>query len=142
MIYLTLLAIGLAAGVLSGMFGIGGGIIIIPALTYFLDFSQHRATGTSLAILLPPVGLAAVYEFYRQGNVDLKAAGIVAAALFIGAWISASFVSRISDGMLRSLFGVFVVGVGLYLSATGFKSLAAERKAGEQAAPHNEEKSR
>ena len=74
-----LLMIGLVSGTASGLFGIGGGVLIVPALLYWAGFSKHAAIGTSLAILLPPVGLAAVIEYYRHGNVDLKAAFIVAA---------------------------------------------------------------
>jgi hypothetical protein len=75
---LVLLLIGLSAGVVSGFFGIGGGVIIVPALIYLLGFSQHRAIGTSLAILLPPVGLGAAFEYYRHGNLDIRAAIFVA----------------------------------------------------------------
>src|SRR4030067_1671400 len=84
-----LLLIGLIAGIASGLFGIGGGVLMWPGLVFLLGFSQHAATGTSLAILLPPVGIAAVLEYYRHGNVDLKAAFIVAAALLVGAWFCA-----------------------------------------------------
>ncbi|HEX8834389.1 MAG TPA: TSUP family transporter, partial [Abditibacteriaceae bacterium] len=73
---LTLLGVGLLAGISAGFFGIGGGLIIVPALVYFLGFTQHKATGTSLACLLPPVGIAAVLEYHRKGNVDIKVAAI------------------------------------------------------------------
>lgn len=68
------IAIGLVAGMLSGVFGIGGGVVIVPALIYLAGFSQHRATGTSLAVLLPPIGLAGMWEYYRHGNVNVRAA--------------------------------------------------------------------
>jgi uncharacterized membrane protein YfcA len=110
-----LLMIGLVSGIASGVFGIGGGILIVPGLIYVLGFSQHTATGTSLAILLPPVGLAAVLEYYRHGNVDLKAAFIVAAALFVGAWLGAVFANHLKGPYLRLAFGVFVVCIGLYM---------------------------
>src|SRR5207237_9073586 len=70
-----LIAIGISAGFLSGLFGIGGGVIVVPALIYAAGFTQHKATGTSLAILLPPVGLAATLEYYRNGNVGIRAEG-------------------------------------------------------------------
>jgi len=110
-----LLLIGMVAGIASGLFGIGGGILIVPGLVFLLGFSQHAATGTSLAILLPPVGIAAVLEYYRHGNVDLKAAFIVAAALLIGAWFGALLANHLKEGYLRLAFGVFVVGIGLYV---------------------------
>ena len=110
-----LLVIGLVAGVASGLFGIGGGVLIVPGLVLVLGFSQLAATGTSLAVLLPPVGIAAVLEYYRHGNVDLRAAFIVAAALLAGAWVGALMANHLKEGYLRLAFGVFVVGLGLYI---------------------------
>ena len=110
-----LLFIGLAASGAAGLFGIGGGVIIVPALVYVLGFSLHNAIGTSLAILLPPVGLAAVIEYYRHGNVDLRSAIIVAAGLFLGAWISAYFANRVSSTSLRVAFGAFIIFMGAYM---------------------------
>lgn len=112
---LYLLSIGIVAGIASGLFGIGGGVLIVPGLVFVLGFSQHAATGTSLAVLLPPVGIAAVLEYYRHGNVDLKAAFIVAAALLVGAWFGALLANHVKDTYLRLVFGVFVVGIGLYV---------------------------
>ena len=117
------LVIGLVSGVSAGMFGIGGGILIVPALIYFAKFSQHNAIGTSLAILLPPVGLGAVMEYYRHGNVDLRAAAFVAIALFIGGWIGANFAGQISDHILKLMFGIFVLGVGGYLVFDAIRSM-------------------
>jgi uncharacterized membrane protein YfcA len=111
----VLLAIGLVSGVASGLFGIGGGVLIVPALVYWVGFSQHRATGTSLAILLPPVGLAAVIEYYRHGNVDLRAALIIAAAVIFGGWIGALLANRVSGPQLRLAFGLFVTALGIYM---------------------------
>jgi uncharacterized protein len=104
-----LLLIGVTSGVASGLFGIGGGVLIVPALVYLVDFSQHRATGTSLAILLPPIGLAAVVEYHRHGNVDLRAAIIIAAAVFFGGWIGAVMANRLSGPTLKLAFGAFLV---------------------------------
>ena len=110
-----LLVIGLVAGVASGLFGIGGGVLIVPGLVLVLGFSQLAATGTSLAVLLPPVGIAAVIEYYRHGNVDLRAAFIVAAALLAGAWVGALMANHLKEGYLRLAFGIFVVCLGLYI---------------------------
>jgi uncharacterized membrane protein YfcA len=112
---LILLGIGLAAGLLAGFFGIGGGVIIIPALVYLLDYSQHRATGTSLAVLLPPVGIAAFIEYYRHENVDIPAAIVIAAALIAGGWIGAYYANRLSGPVLRLAFGVCMTALGFYL---------------------------
>ncbi|MBI4397460.1 MAG: sulfite exporter TauE/SafE family protein [Elusimicrobia bacterium] len=119
-----LLAIGVAAGVSSGLFGIGGGVIIVPALVYFSGFSQHVATGTSLAVLLPPVGLAAAFEYYRQGNVNLRAALFIAAGLFAGAWLGAFLANRIGGAQLRFIFGVFVVIMGVYLIYNSLRQMS------------------
>ena len=111
-----MLLIGLFSGIASGIFGIGGGIIIVPALIYLAKFSQHAAIGTSLAILLPPIGLFAVLDYYRHGNVDLKAALIVAVTFMVGGWIGAHLANHIISGhVLKLLFGIFVLGIGGYL---------------------------
>jgi uncharacterized protein len=116
--FILLVGIGFTAGVASGLFGIGGGVLIIPALVYLAGFSQHEATGTSLAILLPPVGLAAVLEYYRHGAVDIKSGLIVAAALFVGGWIGALIANHISGPHLKISFGVFVLFIGAYIVIT------------------------
>ena len=113
--FLILLLIGIISGIMSGFFGIGGGVIIVPALVYLIGFTQHKATGTSLAVLLPPVGLAAVVVYYRRGNVDLRVALVVAIGLLIGAWVGAHFANKISGPSLRLAFGIFVVLVGLHI---------------------------
>jgi len=112
---LILILIGLVSGIASGRFGVGGGILVVPALIYLVGFSQKMANGTSLAILLPPVGLGAVMEYYRHGHVNLRAAFIVAAALFLGGWVGALVANRVNGAYLRLAFGVFVLGVGCYL---------------------------
>ena len=117
------LAIGLVAGVLSGVFGIGGGVVIVPALIYLAGFSQHRATGTSLAVLLPPIGFAAMWEYYRHDNVNVRAAMIIAAAVFVGGWVGAIAANRISGPYLRLGFGLFVVVLGLSLMVGAFRRL-------------------
>ena len=114
--FFVLAAIGAVAGVLSGLFGIGGGVVIVPALIYFAGFDQHKATGTSLAVLLPPVGIGAALEYYRHGGVDIRAAAIVAVSLFAAGWISAIFANRLSGSYLRLAFGVFVIGLGVSLT--------------------------
>lgn len=121
--FLTLLGIGLVAGFLSGIFGIGGGIIIVPALIYVLGFSQHKATGTSLAVLLPPIGLAAVLEYYHHDSVDLRAALLIALTSIVGAWGGAVVANKLSGPVLRLAFGIFIVFVGFYLIYGALKRL-------------------
>jgi hypothetical protein len=122
--YLTFVFIGLFGGVAAGLFGIGGGIIMVPALAYWAGFSQHMATGTTLAVLLPPIGLAAAFEYYRHGNVDIRAAIILAAAMFLGSWLGAFFANRLDESYLHLFFGLFVCGLGLYLTFGACKQLA------------------
>jgi uncharacterized membrane protein YfcA len=115
--------IGTLGGMAAGLFGIGGGVVIVPALIYWAGFSQHMATGTSLAVLLPPIGLAAALVYYRHGNVDVRAAVILAATMFLGSWLGANFASHMAEPILRLMFGLFVSGVGIYLVYDACKRL-------------------
>lgn len=104
-----LLIIGLAAGMLSGMVGVGGGIIIVPALVYFLGFSQHMAQGTSLGLLMLPVGMLAVFNYYKKGYVDPKVVGIMCVAFVIGAFMGSKFSLAISEEKLKKIFAVLLL---------------------------------
>jgi uncharacterized protein len=121
--WLMFVLIGGLGGVAAGLFGIGGGVIIVPALMYWAGFSQHQANGTSLAVLLPPIGLAAVLEYYRHGHVDLSAALLIAASLFVGAWGGAIVANHLRESYLRLAFGVFVCALGVYLVAGACRRL-------------------
>jgi uncharacterized protein len=112
---LLLLGIGLSAGVLSGVFGIGGGVVIVPALIYLAGFSQHAATGTSLAVLLPPIGIGAALEYHRHGNVNVRAAIVLAVTMAIGGYFGAVLANRLAGPYLRLAFGLFVLSLGVYL---------------------------
>jgi uncharacterized membrane protein YfcA len=117
------MVIGLSAGVLSGVFGIGGGVVIVPALIYLAGFRQHVATGTSLAVLLPPVGIGAVLEYHRHGNVNLYAALVIAVTATIGGYGGALVANRLSGPYLRLAFGAFVLCLGVYLMFGAFRRL-------------------
>lgn len=106
---LTLLAIGLAAGLASGILGIGGGIIIIPALVYFLDYSQKQAQGTSLGLLLPPVGILAVLNYYNAGYVNFKAVGLMIITFVIGSYLSSKFAVSLPENVIKKIFAVFLM---------------------------------
>ena len=108
-------AIGLCAGIGSGVFGIGGGVVIVPALVCLAGFTQHRATGTSLAVLLPPVGIAAVFEYSRHGQVDWRAALVIALMMCIGAYVGAYFANKAGEAQLKLLFGIFLMALSLYM---------------------------
>jgi uncharacterized protein len=115
----TFLAIGLIAGVLSGLFGIGGGILIIPSLIFLAKFPAKLAIGTSLGAMLLPVGLLGAYAYYQQGNVNLKASLLVGLGLFLGAYAGARLAQLLSGATLQRMFAVFIVlmAVRLWLEA-------------------------
>ena len=123
MLYLKFLLTGLVAGIAAGFFGIGGGLVIVPALVYFAGFSQHKATGTSLAILLPPLGIGAVYEYAKKGNVDWTAAAIIAVLLALGAWFGGKYANQLKGPTLQLAFGVFAVVMGGYTIYTSMAKL-------------------
>ena len=105
--------IGVGAGVLSGLFGIGGGVVIVPALLYFARMSQVTATGTSLGALLLPVGALGAYEYYRTGHLDVKAALVIAIGLFFGAFFGARLAQVLTAVVLRRAFAAFLVLVAI-----------------------------
>jgi uncharacterized protein len=105
---LLLLVIGLAAGVLSGMVGVGGGLIIVPALVFFLGFTQHQAQGTSLGLLLLPVGILAVINYYNKGNIDIKVVAVMSIAFVLGGWIGSKIALSLSQESLKKIFAVFL----------------------------------
>ena len=107
------LIIGIIAGIFSGFFGIGGGLIIIPALVYFIGFSQLKAQGTSLVALLPPVGILAFLEYYKRGNADLYAGIIICITMIICAKFGAQFANNLPLDVMKKTFGVFLILVGI-----------------------------
>jgi uncharacterized protein len=98
------LALGIAAGILAGMVGVGGGVIIVPALVYFFGMNQKMAQGTSLAVLLPPTGLFAFFQYYRAGNVNLKMSVMIIIGLLLGGWFGGGWAQEISGPTLRKVF--------------------------------------
>lgn len=107
--FIILLLIGLVAGIFSGMIGIGGAIIIIPALIFILHMDQHTAQGTSLAIMLPPIGLLAAYNYFRAGALNLQYALIIAAAFFVGGYLGSKFAVSIPVDALRRVFAIVLI---------------------------------
>ncbi len=110
---LIVILIGIAAGVLSGMVGVGGGLIVVPSLIYFLGFSQHSAQGTSLGMILLPVGILGVLQYYKQGNVDFKIVGILAIGFFAGSYFGSKVALSISQEMLKKVFAIFMLLIAL-----------------------------
>ncbi len=110
---LPYLLLGFVAGVLSGLIGVGGGVIIIPALVFLFGLSQHEAQGTTLALLVPPIGLLAAWEYYKEGYVDLKIAGLICAGFFLGGFLGAKFATGLSNRMLEKVFGVALLLISI-----------------------------
>lgn len=104
--------IGLAAGTASGLIGIGGGVVVVPALC-LLGLSQHRAQGTTLAMLVPPIGILAVYTYYKHGYVDLKIAAVLCLGFFFGGLLGARVATALPALLLRKVFGVAMLVVAL-----------------------------
>src|SRR5262245_13922019 len=111
--FLGSLGLGLMAGVLSGLVGIGGGIIIVPALVYFFGMDQKTAQGTSLAVLLPPTGLFAFMEYYRAGHVDVKAGAGIIVGLLLGGLVGGEFAQQLPHETLRKIFAVLLLLVAV-----------------------------
>lgn len=107
--------IGISAGVFSGFFGIGGAVILVPALVYLFKFSQHFAQGTALAALLLPVGILAVIRYYQAGNVNIKMALFISLGFFIGGFVGAFLAHLLPSAILRKLFGVLLLCLSIYM---------------------------
>jgi len=118
---LIFVIIGLGAGVLAGLFGIGGGVLIVPALMLVAGMKPVMATGTSLGALLLPVGALGAYEYYRAGHLDFRASLWVAAGLFVGAWFGAKLALSLSPVALKRAFAVFLVIVAIRMWMTPTK---------------------
>jgi uncharacterized membrane protein YfcA len=115
---LLYIIIGLGGGVLAGVFGIGGGLVIVPALIYAARMSQLTATGTSLGALLLPVGALGAWEYYRTGNLNVRAALFIAVGLFVGAFFGAKIAHALTTIHLRRAFAVFLVLVAIRIWTT------------------------
>jgi len=118
---LLLILLGIAAGVASGMVGIGGGVILVPALVFLFGLTQHQAQGTTLALMVPPIGIIAAWTYWRQGYVDLRIAALIAAGFLIGSLLGARFSVGLSNATLQKVFGVclFLLSLKLIFGKTG-----------------------
>jgi len=105
--------LGLTAGIVSGLLGLGGGAVLVPALVFFFGLTQHQAQGTTLAIMLPPVFILAVLRYYYAGHVKVMMAIFAAVGLTVGAFLGAQIAQQIPDANLKKLFGVFLIIIGL-----------------------------
>jgi hypothetical protein len=105
--------LGLLAGALSGLLGIGGAVLIVPALVFLFKYGQHQAQGTSLATLLLPIGLLAVWRYWQAGHVNLKAAAVMAAAFFLGGWLGAQGAEKLASVWLQRGFGLLLLALSV-----------------------------
>ena len=110
--------LGLAAGVLAGLFGIGGGVIMVIGMVSLMKLSLHTATGTSLAAMLLPVGVFGAMEYYRRGNLDIRAALLLAAGLTVGAWLGAKLALQTAPGVLQRGFALFLLAIAVRMWVT------------------------
>jgi len=106
---LLLLGIGIITGIMAGMLGIGGAIIMIPALVFFMGFSQQEAQGTSLAVMLPPIGILAAYNYYKAGHVNIKFAIILAVTFLIGSYFGSKYALTLPQATLKKVFGILLL---------------------------------
>jgi uncharacterized membrane protein YfcA len=116
-----LLLIGLAAGFLGGMVGIGGGVLIVPALVLILGLSQHLAQGISLAMILFPVGILGVINYYKKGYVDFRYAGLIAVGFFVGSYLGSKFSLSLPQDTVKKIFAVVMIFLAIKLLFTGKK---------------------
>ncbi len=107
------IVLGLVAGILSGLIGIGGGIIVVPALVFLFGFSQHSAQGTTIALMVPPIGILAAWEYYSNGMVDLKAAAILCIGFVVGGYFGAKLAIGLPKYYLEKFFGLALLLVSL-----------------------------
>ncbi len=112
---ILLVTIGLFAGILSGFVGIGGGIVLVPALVFFLGLTQHQAAGTSLALLMTPVGILAVYNYYKTDNVKINYALIIALGFVLGSFFGSKLSLRIAPEVVKKIFATFMLVVAIKL---------------------------
>jgi uncharacterized membrane protein YfcA len=113
MIELAFVVVGVVVGSLAGLIGIAGGVFLVPALVLLFHFPQKMAQGTTLAVLLPPIGLGAAYLYYRAGNVNVKAAALLAVGFLVGGFIGGALAGTLPEQTIQRYFGAFMVLVGL-----------------------------
>jgi uncharacterized protein len=112
------LVVGVVAGALSGLLGIGGGIIIVPSLVFLFGLSQHQAQGTTLALMVPPIGLLAAWTYYKAGNVDLKIAGFICLGFIAGSLLGAMYAESLPGPLLKKIFGFVFLIIALKMILT------------------------
>tara|TARA_B100000768_G_scaffold181562_1_gene205064 strand:- start:3089 stop:3487 length:399 start_codon:yes stop_codon:yes gene_type:complete len=118
-----LLTIGVLAGIASGFVGIGGGLIIVPALIYFLDLDQHTPQGTSLALMLPPIGIMAAMQYHSEEHVEWTYSAIIAVTFILGAWLGSKWSLKLPASMVRLVFSGILFYAAIGMSAKAFREI-------------------
>jgi uncharacterized protein len=124
---ITLILIGFIAGGLSGFVGIGGGVVIVPALVYILGLSQHEAQGTSLLLMLPPIGILAVMNYYRAGHINWTYGAIIASAFIAGGYVGSKLSLKLSPGIVKLSFGILMAYVAFMMIRSGYNLMKNEQ---------------
>jgi uncharacterized membrane protein YfcA len=120
---MLLLLTGLTAGILGGFIGVGGGVIIVPAMVYFMGMDQHMAQGTSVAMMLPPIGILAYMNYHKAGAADFKAGMILALTFIIGGYLGSKWSLKLDPNRVKLIFGFFMVFVAFRMIFTAWKSM-------------------
>jgi uncharacterized protein len=110
---LIVILVGIAAGIMGGLVGVGGGIIIVPALVYLLGVSQKTAQGTSLALIMLPVGILGVWQYYKQGHVDFKVVGLLAIGFFMGSFLGSKIALSLPQATVKKIFAVLMILIAI-----------------------------
>lgn len=116
--WVLFIILGLLAGAISGLVGIGGGVIIVPTLVILFGFTQKVAQGTTLALLVPPIGILAAWSYYKQGNVNVSAAGFIVIGFVVGSFLGARYISHLSNETVTRIFAVFLIAVAARMLIT------------------------
>lgn len=125
---LVLIAIGLAAGAMSGFIGIGGGVVMVPALVYIMGLSQHEAQGTSLILMLPPIGILAVMNYYKAGQVNISYGIIIAIAFIIGGYFGSKWALKMSPSVVKLIFGILMLYISFKMIYGGYKGFRKDKE--------------
>lgn len=124
----TLVLIGLIAGAMSGFIGIGGGVIMVPALIYIMGLSQHEAQGTSLILMLPPIGILAVMNYYKAGQLNITYGIVIAIAFVFGGYFGSKLALKLSPAIVKLCFGVLMLYISGKMIFSGIKDVRKEKQ--------------
>lgn len=127
---LLLILIGLAAGALSGFIGIGGGVVIVPALIYILHMNQHAAQGTSLLLMLPPIGILAVMNYWKADKINWEYGAIIALAFVIGGYFGSRLSLKLNPSLVKVIFGILMLYISFKMIYSGYKETVLNKNEG------------